>query len=301
MTKHIGVIDIGTNSIRLMLAHISQEGKLAVHTKTIRTVRTGEGVNQTKRLKKEAIERTVNGVRELCSVAKTWNPAVEIMAFATSCVRDAQNKDELIRQLKEQCGIDLDVLSGDEEAQAGFIGVIPPGGSGGIIDIGGGSTEVIFGQNGAIEYEKSFDIGCVRALDMFGNKGDFTEVKSWAQGLFDEIDACKAKNYHFYTIGGTATSIAAICMGMEEYDATLVQNYILTKSMVREKLELLWSLSLEQKRQLTGMEEKRADIIQFGVAILYILMDYLQLEKVMVSDADNLEGYAKIKVAHKKD
>lgn len=295
MTKPIGVIDVGTNSIRLMLATISQTGELKVQQKTIRTVRTGEGVNQTKLLKKEAIERTVNGIAELCAIAKSWNEEAQIMAFATSCVRDAQNKGDLIQQLQEHCGIKLDVLSGDEEAQAGFVGVIPEGQSGGIIDIGGGSTEVIFGQKGVIEYERSFDIGCVRALDIFGNRGDFRAVRDWAQKLFCEIDVQKAKKYHFYTIGGTATSIAAICMGMEEYDASLVQDFVLTKGMVKEKLDLLLSIDLEKRKQITGMEEKRADIIQFGVAILYILMEDLGLEQITVSDADNLEGYAKIK------
>ena len=154
---------------------------------------------------------------------------------------------------------------------------------------------MIFGQKGVIEYERSFDIGCVRAFDIFGNRGDFRTVRDWAQKFFCEIDVQKAKKYHFYTIGGTATSIAAICMGMEEYDASLVQDFVLTKGMVKEKLDLLWSIDLEKRKQITGMEEKRADIIQFGVAILYILMEDLGLEQITVSDADNLEGYAKIK------
>lgn len=294
--KKIGVIDIGTNSVRLMLATRAENGEVESLFKTIRTVRTGQGVNETKRLHPDAIERTVGAVSELCTIAREWSTEVQIAAFATSAVRDARNKQELIDQIEVNCGVKLDVLSGEDEAQTGFAGAIPPGKSGGIIDIGGGSTEVIFGRAGKIEYAKSFNIGCVRALDIFGKQPDLEAVQMWAKEAFLEIKPLDDKDMLFYTIGGTATSIAAICLEMEEYDASKINHFILTKPMVSEKMRFIWSLDIEERKKLTGMEEKRADIIGFGITILDTIMEEMKLEQVIVSDADNLEGYAKIKM-----
>lgn len=137
-------IDIGTNSARLMLTALEND-KIISRYKLLRTVRTGEGVHATHRLSQAAIERTVSALKEFRTHINSEHPALPVFCFATSAVRDASNARELLNSVKNTAGFDIRVLSGEEEAEIGFLGAVPNG-NGGIIDIGGGSTEFVLGK-----------------------------------------------------------------------------------------------------------------------------------------------------------
>ena len=280
------VIDIGTNSTRLMKAEV-EENRVQVLFKTLRTVRTGEGVHYTHRLSSEAMQRTVAALREYAELAQ----GSPVACFATSAVRDAANRTEFLRMVKAEAGLEVQVLSGEEEAQLGFIGAVGKDGTGTVIDIGGGSTEIIQGTAGQLEYRHSFNMGCVRGKDIFTPPFQKENVQQWARAILSEYGLPQAKNRPAYAIGGTATSLAAIDLGLRVYQRELVQGHILSLSAVRQMEQMLYAMELEQRKQLPGLEGKRADIIVFGVSILAIVMEEIGVEQVSVSDSDNLEGY----------
>ena len=284
------IIDIGTNSMRLMPAYFEGD-KVTPLYKLVHTVRTGEGMRDFL-LHKDAVLRVTKGMCLFKEISDRDFPGVPIYAFATSAVRDAVNRDELILLVKESTGIDIEVISGEEEALLSFTGAA--GESGGIIDLGGGSIEAARGEGGTITFRRSFDIGIVRAKNMFSHLGEKEAAKAsyeYAKKLFSELpEEIKGKKY--CAVGGTATSLAAMLLGMEKYDPEKIQGFKVTKDDAIKKLSYLLTLSLEEKKAVKGLPEKRADVITNGIAILIAMMDALDIDEYYASDSDNLEGYA---------
>ncbi|MBR2222938.1 MAG: hypothetical protein IJ973_01305 [Christensenellaceae bacterium] len=283
--EKVYIIDIGTNSTRLMLAERNGRNPRRIY-KTLRTVRTGENVNNTGRLAEAAMVRTIGAIREYTEIMRSENPDAPVYCFATSAVRDSENKYDFVNRVKEETGVSVRILSGEEEADIGFMGAVS-GGTGGIIDIGGGSTEVIFGHNGKIEFSYSFQLGCVRSLDMFKNE---EEARIYSKKLFDGIDKTAAKGLDFYGIGGTATSIAAIALALPRYDSEKVQNFRITRSEMEALYHKLLSMTAEERLSLPGLDRRRADIIGFGAAILLSFMESFDLAEVIASESDGMEG-----------
>lgn len=286
------VIDIGTNSTRLMKAQI-EDGQVRAIYKMLRTVRTGEGVHNTGRLSEQAMKRTLDALQEYAEIGK-GNP---VYCFATSAVRDAENRQAFMEAVKARTGLRIEVLKGEEEAEIGFLGAVGRKGTGVVVDIGGGSTEVIFGREGNITYQHSFPVGCVRGKDVFQGR-DFSaeEVSRWARGVLEREGLPNLTGQLAYGIGGTATSLAAIDLKLEEYDGQRVQGYALNRRRIAEIEKELYGTPLAQRRQIAGLEAKRADIILFGVSILGTVMDIAHIDEAMISDRDNLEGFLYKKV-----
>lgn len=280
-------IDIGTNSCRLLLAEM-HNGRAIRVKKLHNTVRTGEGVNASGVLNANAIQRTVNAVMEYAKIGREW--AGDVFCFATSAVRDAKNKGELCQKIQEQCGVKVEILSGDEEARCGFAGVFDEKSSGGILDIGGGSTEVMLGDNGEIKFAHSFNIGCVRGTEMFGQNG--AEILSWAYNSFGDIDFSGEK---FWAIGGTGTSAAAMDLGLKVYDPDIINGYKVSIGGVERLFEKLNRTAPEDRKRIAGLEPNRADIILAGIAIMLAFMKKNKLDAVFASENDNLEGYLNLK------
>lgn len=279
-------IDIGTNSVRLMLARMDGKRPSSVY-KRLNTVRTGEGVNASQRLKDEAIVRTVDAIAAFCEQARNEHPGAPIDCFATSAVRDSANAAALTSAVFARTGVRVRILSGEQEAACGFAGAVGQG-CGGIVDIGGGSTEIVFGAQGSMRYRHSFDVGCVRALELDRLPG---KIRAWACEEFMVVPFAEAENLHFYAIGGTATALAAVELGMTEYDPARVQGYVLTASHTQALLDRLAGLTLNERRALPGLSPKRAEVVVFGAAILCGFFDASGFSQVLVSDSDNLEGY----------
>ncbi|MBQ9941822.1 MAG: Ppx/GppA family phosphatase [Christensenellaceae bacterium] len=280
------VIDIGTNSARMMKARVDGE-RISREYKLTRTVRTGEGVHATHMLCEAAIERTVGAIREFAEIIKSEGGS-EPYCFATSAVRDSKNAAEFVERVKNETGICVEILSGDEEARCGYAGAVG-GGDGGIVDIGGGSTEVIFGKNGEIFYATSYDIGCVRALEWF--KEDEEDCRSFARKLLRQVPYDRAEGMPFYAVGGTATSLAAVDQQLKEYDPNKVDGYVLTRRRVEELRRQMWAMSVEERRKVPGLTPTRAEIIQYGLSILSAFFEVSGRRQVTVRESDNLEGY----------
>ncbi len=276
------VIDIGSNSVRLMLV---ANGKVLY--KRLNTTRLGEGLASSTLLKKEAIERTANAVVAFSETAKTEG-AEKTYAFATAAVRTAENGDEFIKRVKELCTVSVEVVSGEKEAELGILGALGRG-DGAVIDMGGASCELAVKTNGTIVYKKSVDIGVVRLKDECGtDKIKLCKAVSREAEKYGEIPNVKA----VHAIGGTATTLGALALGLTEYDGERVTGTQISQEWLEETSDKLLRMPVEEIAALACMPKGRADVIAGGAFALAMIMQKLGIEKMIVSDRDNLEGYA---------
>ena len=290
MTQY-AVVDIGTNSARLMIAHI-EDGQVVSDMKTLRMIRVGEGMVDTGRISEAATQRTVGALQEFLRISETHGANARFYCFATSAVRDAHNNQAYIDAVYNACGVRIEIISGEIEALLGFAGSVQ--GEGGMFDIGGGSTEVVFGSLHDIRYKNSFRIGTVRSLQMFPSADDADpEAYRKAHALaYDTFSAVPDSGGMIYTgIGGTATALAAIDLGLKVYDASRVQGHEMTQARAQALCDMLEAKTKQQRKALIGLEERRADVIVFGAIILLEFMIAVGAGHIVVSDRDNQEGY----------
>jgi len=296
----LAAVDIGTNSVRLLVAETPEPGKIIPRYKHTITTRLGEGMAATGVLSDEAIERTIAALEQIKELAQTHH-AGRIMAFATAAVREAQNQDEFIRRVHKKTQLLVDVLSGQQEAQCGFTG-IPGSGLRCSVDIGGGSTDVALGRDNEPLAAVSMKLGCVRAKEIYplGDIADtltLAALRQWAEhGLrapMEEIvGQLKTLGYvSFVGVGGTCTTLAALDQALSAYDSSKVHGYVLKRERVEALVERLSHMTLEERKAMPGMKPNRADIIINGAVILLAFMDRTGAQSVRVSEWDNLEGY----------
>lgn len=296
------VIDMGSNSIRLMLADVV-DGRLGSVEKHLEMTRLGAGVDETKMLSESAMQATVEAVRKFKQMADQAE-AHMVGAFATSAVRDAANGAVLAAKILEETGVAVEIIKGTEEAELGYRGVVSGlgdfaanGESFVIIDIGGGSTELIVGDANQIHYRHSFDVGVVRMTgkhivsDPVGPSEVEAMTADIAAILEDGVSAVRALQPKFAIgIGGTATTFAAMKLEMTAYDRARIHNAAVSLSELEAMVDKLERLTVAEKKCLAGLMPKRADVIYAGGAILKHLMSALSLGTMYASDYDNLEG-----------
>lgn len=274
-----GVIDVGSNSVRLMIS----DGKNTIYKKVI-TTRLAEGMGEGV-LQPVAIDRTASAVSFFVEQAKE-ECVDEIYAYATAAVRQSKNGNVFIDKVKDLCGIDVEIVSGETEAELGVKGALS-GFDGGVIDVGGASTEVIVVKDGKIKYSKSLNVGAVKIKDACGQ--DFDKVKEYIDNKIVEYGSIP--NAEFYGIGGTATTIAAIILQLEPYDPNKVDGFKVGIEQLERLTERLFSLSVEERKKLKGLQPARAEVIAGGAALMLSVMKKIGIEHITVSEKDNLEGY----------
>lgn len=289
-------VDIGTNSTRLYIADAGNGIKRI--EKYTEITRLGKDVDQERKLKTERIEKNIDVLLNYKRIAESYG-VKEIIAIATSAVRDASNRDEFVKLIKENTGIDVLVISGREEAELGFLGAssMLEGGSGTVCDIGGGSTELIFGTGGKVKIAESVDIGAVRMTERFIGpemasesqiQSAYSYIKEAISPVVDQIN--KSGRFDLVGIGGTATTIAAVDQGLEKYEIEKVHGYKLSFGRVCAIFDAFKGMSLEQRKNIPGLQKDRADIITAGALILKTVMESLNLLHITISEFDNLDG-----------
>lgn len=276
------VIDIGSNSVRLMMW---ADGKVLY--KQLHTTRLGEGTAFAPVLKAEAIERTALAVRDFYLRAK-GEGACEVFAYATEAVRSAKNGNEFTARVKALTGLEVEILSGDTEAELGLFGALKERKEGGIVDVGGASTEVCFRKEGRLAFSVSIPLGAVRLFDLCHDDTSLLE-KTIAPHLNKLRDAPRLSPV--FGVGGTATTIAALRLQLKEYSPAAVQGCHISIEELAALTNKLLSLSAEERKALPGMDVRRADIIAGGAYLLTSVLRTLQADELIVSDSDNLEGY----------
>ncbi len=274
------VIDIGSNSVRLLL----WADGCSVN-KNVFTTRLGEGIAFSSKLLPQAMSRTAEAIGACVTRARDFG-AAKIFAFATAAVRSADNGGDFVRLVRENCGIDVEIVSGKEEAKLGFMGALG-GRDGGIIDIGGASSEITVGKNGEIVYAVSADIGAVRLKDLCGENVSLLEQTIAEKiSVYGKVPACEMT-----LIGGTATSLAALEYEVEPYDPLRIQGRVLQTEKVGVWAERLLSMPQEDRLRLKGMDKKRADILGGGALLLCRILQKIGAGQAVVSESDNTEGY----------
>ena len=280
--RKYAVIDIGSNSVRLMFV---ADGKVLY--KTLQTTRLGEGLAEKPLLKPEAIERSALAVSTFYKKA-IEEGAEKVLCFATAAVRSAENRQIFLDRVYALCGLTIDVISGEEEAEIGILGALGNH-DGGVIDIGGASTEIVVKKAGALIYKKSVNIGVVRLKDMCGrDRLALEKVADEASKQYGEIPLGDT----IYAIGGTATTLAAQVLGLENYSSEAITGAVITMADIEALMDKLLSMSVEEIANLPCMPKGRADVLTGGAVLFTRLMKNLGFNRLIASDRDNLEGYA---------
>jgi exopolyphosphatase/guanosine-5'-triphosphate,3'-diphosphate pyrophosphatase len=281
VTLRVGAVDLGTNSTRLLVADV-EDGSVHEVSRGLRITRLGEAVDTRRKLLPSAIARVRNVLtdyrRELESLG-----ADRTLAVATSAVRDADNGEAFLGEVEWSYGFATRLLSGDEEAALTYRGVaagrqIEPGTL--IVDIGGGSTELILPDRHA-----SLDVGCVRLTERFGEDAD-------AAGTYVATHLPDWPVESAIGVAGTVTSLTALDLGLVDYDPERVHGHRMSASVVDEQLRRLASLTLEERRALPGLEPDRAPVIVAGAAILREVLRRYRLDAIEASEHDLLHGVA---------
>jgi exopolyphosphatase/guanosine-5'-triphosphate,3'-diphosphate pyrophosphatase len=288
-------IDCGTNSTRLLIG----DGTTTVE-RLMRITRLGAGVDATGRLAPDAIERTLDCLREY-RAEMDRHDIVGVRITATSAARDAANRDEFFGPATEIIGVEPDLLSGDEEARLSFLGATadldPLGGPYFVADIGGGSTEIAIGSatcDGAI----SIDVGCVRMTEQFLESdpplpeelsGCLQVLHTWWDDVRRDLPIVDMATT-FVGLAGTVSTVAAVEQGLATYDREKIHHFVLTKAAVEDVFRTLATESLADRLHNPGLEAERADVIVGGCCVLVSLMRSFGFDECIVSEADILDG-----------
>lgn len=293
------VIDIGTNSARLLIYRYDEDRQVIRIKKAVRYTRMGQDVNRTGRLHPDAMKRNMDALAEYKKIC-TDHDVKNIFVFGTSAMRDAVNTSGFIQRVKRELGLEVQVISGQAEADLGFKGVSQCfDGDILVFDIGGGSTELIYGGDQGIYNMQSIDVGCVRSTEKYIHHdppavAESAGIKTEAAcGVKTVLDSFENLSYQTLVgIGGTATTLATIKNAMIEYDSEKVHRSIVTKEDIENILIRLQAVPLVERKNIIGLDEQRADIIIAGCCILSAIMAETGQNQYVVCDFDNLEGAA---------
>lgn len=295
--KRTAAIDVGSNSVRLLVAETNGLQIIPIY-KTLRTTRLGKGVDAKGFLSPDAVRSTLDAVREFREKAVSMG-AGDVSAIATSAVRDASNGKSFMQEVV-RLGLEARILDGSQEAEYGFVGAAlgcrTSGASLLLADIGGGSTELVLGKGLEIQRVLSLDIGAVRLTERFvrsdpPHRTDLKKIEHFVMDILaQDAKDITVGNTEMVGVGGTITSLAAIAQCMEFYDSKRIHGYILTLGTVSEILAKLTALRISQRQRILGLLPERADIIIAGTVILKCMMEYWGFKRLTVSEWDNLEG-----------
>ena len=300
MTR-VAAVDIGTNSVRLLVAEVEESGFTTVDRRT-QITRLGQGVNETRRLDPEAISRTVNVIREY-QEAIAAHGAARVRVAATSASRDATNRDEFFDPVEQLLGVRPELLTGEEEARLEFAGAT----SGLtepepylVVDVGGGSTEFIVGGSEP-EGLISVDVGCVRLTEqILHSDPPSAEELSVAVGIvrdhLADVDRALGSAGHAKTLIGTAGTVwtmGAIELGVDASESERIDHSRLSRAAAEEIFRTLATEPVARRRHNPGLEPGRVDVIVGGVIVVVSVMRHWGFEELLVSEADILDGLAR--------
>ncbi len=297
-THRVAVVDVGTNSARLLVADVA-EGRVTPVERRSTVTRLGRGVDLSGRLSAEAIEDACGAIGGYVSLYEELG-AEAVEAIATSAVRDAENGSAFVAELRERFALSARILDGEEEARLTYLGATSerhPTEPTLVVDIGGGSTELIVGTGEEISFHTSLQAGVVRHSErhIATDPPTALELEALAadiRGLIEPAIAGGVEARAGIAVAGTPTSLAAVELGLEPYDPARVHGHVLSLPSIQRMLSQLASTPLAQRVEITGMHPDRAPTIVAGVVILVETMRTFGLEQVQVSEHDILYGTA---------
>ncbi|HKN45217.1 MAG TPA: Ppx/GppA phosphatase family protein [Propionibacteriaceae bacterium] len=299
----VAAIDCGTNSIRLLIAEPDGSGGLNDLERRLEIVRLGQGVDATGEFHPDALRRTFAAVDDYAELIQKAEVPVEKVHFvATSAARDAKNRDSFFLGIKQRLGVQADVISGENEARLSFMGalsrVTPDGEPVLVMDIGGGSTELITGSAaGELHSAISLDIGSVRVTERFLKQNPVADDDLERATMYvDELLAGSGVDFDsigtWIGVAGTATTLAGVYLELEQYDRERVHGARIPVPAIAELLNRLAGLTVEEIRALPSMHPGRADVITGGALVETRVAQRLQVGELIVSESDILDGIA---------
>jgi exopolyphosphatase/guanosine-5'-triphosphate,3'-diphosphate pyrophosphatase len=297
----IASIDIGTNTVLMLIAEAESSSNFKVLRQEYDVARLGQDVDKTGIINDDAIQRTVNILNRCNKICKVYK-VEKIFCSGTSALRDAKNSSNVVKTIFEATGIEIEVISGDEEAYLSFIGAIEDDKRSFLIDIGGGSTEYITGNIKELSFKKSFDIGAVRITERFFTNqpptlSEITNAENYISTLIkQEIQENVHNIKNYYAVAGTATTIATSLNGLKDYEVDKIDGYILNYYDLTKMFELYSKSSKEDIITKYGVHHRRADLITAGALILKVSFEIMNIQELIVSSKGLRYGYLKSKL-----
>ncbi|MGD1088775.1 MAG: Ppx/GppA phosphatase family protein [Verrucomicrobiota bacterium] len=298
ITVRRAVIDVGTNSIKLLVADVHGRDVLPVHEES-RQTRLGKGFYETRRLQPEPLARTAEAVWEFSEIAREKN-ADSIRVIATSAARDAMNPTDLTTSIERACGLKTEIITGAREAEWVFQGVTTDAELAGapllLLDVGGGSTEFILGHGTKKSFAHSFPLGTVRLMEKFPHgdpptRGEFTRCRDWLKNfLHAEVRPSlepalnnESGQIRLVGTGGTTGILARMEKKLDRFDRERIDAVCLSLEQIKTHRKNLWSLPLAGRKEIPGLPKMRADVILTGVLICETVMEEFGFKELRVS------------------
>jgi exopolyphosphatase/guanosine-5'-triphosphate,3'-diphosphate pyrophosphatase len=292
----VATIDVGTNTVLLLVADRRSDGSLVAIEERATITRLGEGVDVSRRFSTQALERTQACLDDYATVVRSLG-ADRVAVVGTSAMRDAGGGESLLARIEASFGVPARVVSGEEEARLTFrgaLGGLPIGDRRdlAVFDIGGGSTEVVLGRldggRALIEYSSSFDVGSVRLTERHVRTDplsptDRATLARVAREAFVSVPPLTS-GHAPVGIAGTITTLAAVSLGLSEYDGARVHGHAMSRDELQRVVAELASIPVDARRRVAGMEPKRADVIVAGGFIALALLEHWNAGEVLVSD-----------------
>lgn len=293
-------IDIGTLTCRLLIAELAPSGTLREVRSDRRILRLGQGVDRDRMLRGDAMARVAETLKEWCTLMEGYQVDASI-AVATSAVRDAGNREEFVRLIHRQTGLEIEILSGEEEARRTILGIrsgLPAGVSDVLaLDIGGGSTEFILDRPGQTPMMRSVDIGVVRLCERLlrhdpPTSEEIHQAREWvrAETVAAVGEMTLPVGLTFVGTAGTITSLAAMAQQLPTYEPARIHNYRLARTVVEELESTLLARTKSERVGLPGLEANREEVIAAGAIILRTVMETVRIPSLLVSDLGLREG-----------
>lgn len=297
--KRVAIIDIGSNSIKFFIGEKGADGTIQTVLDENDIARLGEGLRETGKIGDEAMARNAEAVARFAQKAKD-NGADTIVSVGTMALRSASNSADFLKKVKELCGVDVQIIPGEEEARLSYLAILSgmpvPDGDMIIFDTGGGSTEFIFGHGTTLVNRFSVNLGSIRITEKFFR--DDPVAAGSVEAAIKEIDgefASAGVTGHPVQVvgmGGTVTSMGAVKHKMVKYDPNVIQGSTLTRTDIAGQVQEYSARTIAQRRELPGLQPKRADVILAGACILQDIIDRLGVDQLTISDRGLRHGLA---------
>ncbi|MFI6170228.1 exopolyphosphatase [Nocardia sp. NPDC051052] len=311
MSNRVAAVDCGTNSLRLLIADVLADGTLADVHREMRIVRLGKGVDATGSLAPDAIERTRVALADYVALMRETG-VTRVRMTATSATRDASNREDFFAMARAELGTvvpgaEAEVITGDEEARLSFTGAVgelsSEAGPFVVVDLGGGSTELVFGDSEGVQAAFSADIGCVRITErcLPGDPPTAEQVGAAREFATERLAEAFARvpvdgAHTWVGVAGTMTTLAAVALDLPEYDSGKIHLTRLPLKQLRAVCDRLIGMTHDERAALGPMHPGRVDVIGGGAIIAEVLADELSrragISELVVSEHDILDGIA---------
>lgn len=293
------IIDIGSNSIKFFVGELAADRTITTVLDTNDIARLGEGLDKTGLISPEAMERNVAAVAAFRAKAEELG-ADQVVAVGTMALRNAKNSGEFVEKVKAACGVEVQIIPGEEEARLSYLAILSglplQGGDLVVFDTGGGSTEFIFGHGTEVTKRFSVNLGAVRITENYLKSDPVTpdEVAAALAQIDKEFAQAGVEGSpaQLVGMGGTVTSMGAVKHKMAKYDPDVIQGSALTRGDIKAQIDEYSAKTIEERRSITGLQPKRADVILAGACILDVITRRLGVDQLTISDRGLRHGLA---------